>query len=113
MTLQQLVDWLVQSKLLPVKSLQYEGYDDLYNSQIARDHARMNLVRSCVLKSLKQPVLSRLSQKLDDAITHINDTTGCSVLQENGYIDITIVLEDEGGQSRMALPRLRVALDVS
>jgi hypothetical protein len=47
MTLRQLVQWLTETMHLPLKSLQYEGYSDppLYDNLVARDDAKMNLVR--------------------------------------------------------------------
>jgi hypothetical protein len=47
MTLRQLVQWLTETVHLPLKALQYEGYNDppLYDCLVARDDAKMNMVR--------------------------------------------------------------------
>ena len=46
MTLRQLVDWLEQTHHVPVKGLQYEGYNDppLYDEKEARNEQKMNMV---------------------------------------------------------------------
>ena len=46
MTLRQLVDWLRRDHHVPVKVLQYEGYDNppLYDEKEARNEQKMNMV---------------------------------------------------------------------
>jgi hypothetical protein len=112
MTLRQLVEWLKQTHHLPVLALQYEGYSSppLYNEVEALNEDKMSMVRAAVfsLRRCNLPPLKLLLQKLVDVVTYKTEQSVQSILKDNYFIDVSILLHVEPKQ---ALPCLRIVLD--